>query len=85
VALGAGIGVAVGIAWLTLTGLNDFDTPSPGLRVTAWVVLGIGAAVAAIPPALGSRRLQVHGWIVSYLLGLLVATPAALIVVVPNL
>lgn len=37
------------------------------------------------PPALGSRRLQVHGWIVSYLLGLLVATPAALIVVVPNL
>jgi len=84
VALGAGIGVGVGIAWLALTGLSDFDTPSLGLRAIAWVVLPIGIAVAAIPAALGFSRLQVRGWVASYCLGLLVATPAALVVVVPN-
>jgi hypothetical protein len=84
VVLGAGTGVGVGIAWLALTGLSDFDTPSPGLRSTAWVVLLVGVAVAAIPAALGFRRLHVRGWIATYLLGLLVATPAALVVVVPN-
>ncbi len=85
VASSAGIGAAVGTAWLTLTGLSDFDTPNPGVRTTAWVVLVIGVAVAAIPATLGFRRLGVQGLAATYFLGLLVATPAALIIVVPNL
>ena len=83
--MAAGRGAGVGIAWLALSGLSAFDTPSPGVKATACVVLGVGVGVAGIPGAVGFRRFGVDGPAPSYLLGLLVATPAALVIVVPNL
>ena len=47
--------------------------------------IGVGVGVAGIPGAVGFRRLGVIGPAPSYLLGLLVAAPAAVVIVVPNL
>jgi cytochrome bd-type quinol oxidase subunit 2 len=80
VAAGAVIAVLAGLMWLALYWYGGYATPDPATQRAAWIVLGVGVALAAIPAAIGFRRLRNLDWSDALSCGLLAAAIPILLV-----